>query len=175
MSGPQVAIAAGMLLPALSRARQKAREVACSSNLKQIGVALMAYATDHGEQRPASLAELVPRYMPPTVLKCPSDGVGIPKIRGGNPCSYCYVGSIPTKEGFADLIVACSRLGVHRGGRNVLHYDGRVQWMTEVDFKTKLGRQAKDFWRPLMQRNPAGVDKARVDAFLAGQPYNEGP
>ena len=43
-----IAILASMLLPALSRARDKAREAVCKSNLKQIGLALALYANDNG-------------------------------------------------------------------------------------------------------------------------------
>ncbi len=41
-----IAILASMLLPALNKAREKARAVACVSNLKQIGQADMMYAGD---------------------------------------------------------------------------------------------------------------------------------
>jgi prepilin-type N-terminal cleavage/methylation domain-containing protein len=42
-----IAILAGLLLPALSRAKQKAQQVACVSNLKQIGLAFVIYLNDH--------------------------------------------------------------------------------------------------------------------------------
>ena len=42
-----IAILAAMLLPALSRAREKAREVACRNNLKQMGMGFMFYAQDY--------------------------------------------------------------------------------------------------------------------------------
>ncbi len=43
-----IAILAAMLLPALSQARGKARQVVCMSNLKQIGLLFHMYALDYG-------------------------------------------------------------------------------------------------------------------------------
>ena len=42
-----IAILAAMLLPALSKAREKARAISCTNNLKQIGLQLGMYADDH--------------------------------------------------------------------------------------------------------------------------------
>ncbi len=42
-----IAILAGMLLPALNRARESARKIACANNLHQIGKMLLLYADDH--------------------------------------------------------------------------------------------------------------------------------
>jgi len=42
-----IAILAAMLLPALTRAREKARQAVCMSNLKQLGLAVHMYSNDY--------------------------------------------------------------------------------------------------------------------------------
>jgi prepilin-type N-terminal cleavage/methylation domain-containing protein/prepilin-type processing-associated H-X9-DG protein len=44
-----IAILAGMLLPALNQAREKARRINCVGNLKQINLAAITYASDDSE------------------------------------------------------------------------------------------------------------------------------
>jgi len=47
-----IAILAGMLLPALARAKEKARAIKCLSNEKQIALGYILYAEDHSEYLP---------------------------------------------------------------------------------------------------------------------------
>lgn len=49
-----IAILAGMLLPALNKAREKARAISCTGNLKQIGVLFNSYANDYKDFYPAA-------------------------------------------------------------------------------------------------------------------------
>jgi len=51
-----IAILAAMLLPALAKAREQARRAVCTSNLKQIGLAVHMYANDYDEYFPADNA-----------------------------------------------------------------------------------------------------------------------
>jgi len=47
-----IAILAGMLLPALAKAKERALRVNCAANLKQIGLSILMYAQDHDDRLP---------------------------------------------------------------------------------------------------------------------------
>ena len=49
-----IAILAGMLLPALNKARAKARAISCTSNLKQLGTVFAMYADEYNDMTPAA-------------------------------------------------------------------------------------------------------------------------
>jgi len=47
-----IALLAGLLLPALSKARQQAKSTVCKNNLRQMGLATMLYVEDNGGRLP---------------------------------------------------------------------------------------------------------------------------
>jgi prepilin-type N-terminal cleavage/methylation domain-containing protein/prepilin-type processing-associated H-X9-DG protein len=49
-----IAVLAGLLLPALGRAKAKAKDTQCLNNLKQIGIALFMYADDNKSLLPVA-------------------------------------------------------------------------------------------------------------------------
>ena len=52
-----IAILASILFPVFAQAREKARQTGCSSNLKQIGIAIRMYAQDYDETFPHNCDE----------------------------------------------------------------------------------------------------------------------
>lgn len=102
-----IAILAGMLLPALSNAKEAGKRISCVNNLRQLGLSLTMYADDHesffpvrggsaSNRWPAQLQEY---YKDFKVLKCSSDtpdpanfgkGSGIPVLEA--PRSYIFNG-----------------------------------------------------------------------------------
>ena len=87
-----IGILAGMLTPALSRARERARRAKCMNNLKQIGNLITIYEMDQ-EHKPDSLEELynelnAEENIDLKIFICPSPfGFGIHIFQYGNAIS----------------------------------------------------------------------------------------
>ena len=105
-----IAILAGLLLPALAKAKIKAKSIQCMSNGKQLGLGCLLYADDHesllvngfdwvpgwlgygGEEADTNLTYLIKGQLGPYVknvgvYKCPADQSlsfgkkGLPRVR----------------------------------------------------------------------------------------------
>jgi len=146
-----IAILAGMLLPALSQAREKARRINCAANLKQIGLALRMYSSDYKEQFPNedmedALNKLITLgYLTtPKVFVCPSTTHDVASTTlttspddGGTPdLSYIYVNDAHVLTGRPRLtestcgtatLLASDWLDNHAKFGNVLYGDGHVK------------------------------------------------
>ncbi|MFA5645591.1 MAG: DUF1559 domain-containing protein [Candidatus Ratteibacteria bacterium] len=100
-----IAILAAMLLPALSNAREKARQATCMNNLRQLGLAIHLYIGDYDEWVPgpkgqaagpdpatipygsATWPHLIGPYVKNSLFfRCPS----LKPYRSGVSCAYGY-------------------------------------------------------------------------------------
>jgi prepilin-type N-terminal cleavage/methylation domain-containing protein/prepilin-type processing-associated H-X9-DG protein len=109
-----IAILAAILFPVFAQAREKARAIACLSNLKQIGLGVVQYNQDYDEKMPNGTSgygtcagwayQVYPYVKSVGAFKCPDDSgvgtngssLGINANFGGKP------GADPTIMGSAD-------------------------------------------------------------------------
>ncbi|HWN97131.1 MAG TPA: type II secretion system protein [Methylomirabilota bacterium] len=99
-----IAILASMLLPALSKAKEAGRRIACVSNQKQLGLSSLMFVDDNEGKFPARVTANLPRwpeqlregYKDVRIMLCPTDGTN-PQTGGGTnadgaPRSYLMNG-----------------------------------------------------------------------------------
>lgn len=119
-----MATLAGMLLPALTQAREKARQVSCVSNLKQIGLAYVMYCDANNGMPPPSMDLLFPYVGDDEVFHCPS----LPP-EDTRPAYrmvvYPFSPDKMTRPWAAPIII--ERLGNHKNNLNICYADGHVE------------------------------------------------
>jgi prepilin-type N-terminal cleavage/methylation domain-containing protein/prepilin-type processing-associated H-X9-DG protein len=110
-----IAILAAMLLPALAKAKQKAAQVSCLNNQRQLGIALLMYAEDYNDIMPSDASRIGPHQedwiwwndpanpaskttllqsikSSTNIMRCPMDRVGKIIIPGTYQFSYSING-----------------------------------------------------------------------------------
>jgi len=90
-----IAILAGMLLPALSKAKEAGKRIACVNNLRQLAISLTMYVDDSHDKHPvrqlpgAWTTALSDGYKDAKILLCPSD-VPNPATAINDPVKWFY-------------------------------------------------------------------------------------
>jgi len=143
-----IAILAAILFPVFARAREKARQTSCLSNIRQIGTATMMYAQDYDECCPghggdANPAEAWPDMLLPyckngQIFRCPSASQGNTSmwghfyVQGTYPLCYgqnCYYMSweiLGQQEDTVGTLMIADSIGDNRIGPDFAVRDARV-------------------------------------------------
>ena len=149
-----IGILAAMLLPALARARERARRANCQANLKQIGLGIAQYYDDQNPNAMpprttvAAFFSSIGTYIGGSskLLICPSDTFssdgGTNSMTSTN-CSYAWSSAGPAWQDTPIVALVWDRTGIsgsvsgttwqastpHKGeGGNILYTDGHVEW-----------------------------------------------
>ncbi len=153
-----IAVLAGMLLPAISKAREQGRATKCLSNLHQIGIALQLYVSDHDSKMPVIYDRaagtppgtnvevvLAAQLGSTNILRCPSDGARIYEQTGS---SYSWnvllngqdadrLNVLFVLTNVTQIPVFFDKQAFHEGrgsnyGVNYLYADGHIKNLLEV-------------------------------------------
>lgn len=139
------ALMMSIMLPSLGRARETANRAKCSSNMRQIGQAMLLYANENRGVYPDALPILLlTQDITPEVFCCPSSNdtpapgttpqAQAAKLLTGPHCSYVYTGNGLTSASTAEQVLLYEPPGNHNGdGMNVLFGDGHVDFIPKPE------------------------------------------
>ena len=170
-----IAILAAILFPVFARAREKARQTSCLSNVKQLGLGVLMYTQDYDETFPLGFVNrpaFADRYTWPgavfpyvknvQVFDCPSQGLRCVKsstegVYYKGTRSYgmnAYLcGSAPPNMAMVPHPATCVMLG---------DITPNIAWKTWIMFVPSAGYRTDD---------PSGKDNKYWDHNIAGE-YN---
>jgi len=151
-----MAAMAGMT-PMFERARAKAQQTSCLSNLKQLGLGFLMYTQEWDEKLPGKdwVAATQPYLKNTQVLICP----GRPEVKVGYVYNEAVMGASLKKIGnLAETVLVfegepiegkdfggperIAEGGYHNGGVNMVFADGHAKWLTVAAAKALLATPA---------------------------------
>lgn len=159
-----VAIFAAILFPVFAKAREKARQSSCASNLKQISLQMLGYSQDNDDKFPPAshwMDSLKP-YSSRSQMEKGDTFYHCPSLRGQNPGDYGYAyNSNVAAKPVSKIVDAETKMlmydsstltrsasdpgtsrpakGRHSTGSNVAFTDGHVKWFRVGDDKGTYG------------------------------------
>jgi prepilin-type N-terminal cleavage/methylation domain-containing protein len=167
-----IAILASLLLPALGRAKESAKRIKCTNNLKQLELALKMYVDDNrGLFPPCSdnvfwVAKLLDVYRNTNILACPTDlSRGIPANTGPGSGPYVDAAHREAEKAWRSYIM---------NGWNEVFPDAMTVPRTEYSMKENAilkpvetvvwgekRHDAIDFWMDLLEAGDNITDKVQ--------------
>jgi len=151
-----------IMLSSMCGSRELSRRVRCASNMKQIGLAAIMWANDHGGKFPDDLDTLIAHEdLPSAIFNCPSSSATpaqgpttqavLDDFHQEGRLSYVYIGKGLTTQSPADAVVMYELPDNHKDddmsitselssgkkvhGMNVLYADGHTEWISGLEFE----------------------------------------
>ena len=133
-----IAVLAATLFPVFARAREKARQASCNSNVKQLALGMLMFAQDHNDRLPSALTwrrDITPYVGNERLFLCASDD-------SGQACSYAMNYALSQKDlstieapeqqvMLYEADTAGAPAKRHNDGLVIGFADGRVKWLRE--------------------------------------------
>jgi prepilin-type N-terminal cleavage/methylation domain-containing protein/prepilin-type processing-associated H-X9-DG protein len=183
-----IAILAGLLLPALAKAKAKAHRISCVNNLKQIGLCFTMWSDDHDGKYPSivdpveggsktlpatwqHLITLSNEMITPKVLHCSSDG----DRRLAHDFTNSVDGLATLKNGAVSYAIGTSagpdKPGMHLAGdRNLIGLDGQNCGPAALNgVVTQLSIGSDPHWEDTLHANAGNMVMADGSAHQFSQ------
>jgi len=131
---PMVAVMAAILFPVFAKAREKARQASCLSNVQQLSLSCLQYASANNDTLPNAATwqqDIQPHVPAGFTWDCPSSHQGQQSYQFSAVLSGQSLAAIqdPANTVMISEPVGPSGRGPHNGGCNVGFADGHARWM----------------------------------------------
>jgi prepilin-type N-terminal cleavage/methylation domain-containing protein len=109
-----IAILAGLLLPALAKAKQKGQRIACLNNMRQVGFALHMYETENNGKLPSNngndTKDFNNQFAPDNPLKLFRPYIGAKSPTGTTPVYICPTAKPSTKSPYVPTAISSTAI-----------------------------------------------------------------